>query len=388
MSKKMKRTIVLLMAALIILLCAPAGSCAGQIAEYHIAEVDVQISLPEEWYYSDRAITDDDPFCKVLSKTAAEFKKSYLDDNTYLFAYDFGTGTFMNLDVEETKASDYSKMSDAEVKAAGDKEFAWLEKDSDSSISKSVIMLNGTSYYKLISEEKNDLTIYYYDTVKNGKRYQFVFIVDSENNGPTTEKLYDSIIDTVALPGTSGGREAANDTENPQSPGDEGTGRFRFDDCFMIMRKNYVYTKRGDQNMDQSEKYLFDNDEHFQALVYYDGMQAFVVSYPRKHKEALSNNECLSEIITYANGGFGHVSTSFSAYILDSNSYFFVQKGDIMGQTVEYLTMYYFHKNGIVVISLNDTFEQASQREKSIDFLMDLIDSLAPLEAMPTAGAN
>ena len=383
MKKMLKKTIAFLMVAVITLIFVPTGFCASKMVEYSIAETGVKVSMPDEWFYSDRSIKDDDPFCVGLKVTAEEFKEQHLYNDTFMFAYDVDTKTFMTLDVEKANTSDYSGMNDTEIKAAGAKEYDWWESEGNKFLSKSVVKHNGISYYKLISEQSNGLTRYYYDTVQNGKRYVFTFLLTSEDNNSTIEKLYDSIIDTAVLPGIAGNQKGASTLMTQQTSDEEGVESFRFDDCFMFMRKNYVYTKRGDKDMDYSAQYMFDNDEHLQAEVHYDGMLAFVVSYPRKHKTALSDNECLLEIISYAKGGFGYVSKSFTVYALGNHCYFFAQKDDKMGTNVEYMTAYFFHKNGIVAISLNDTFESDSQRDKSIDFLLDLVDSIWPLETMP-----
>ena len=188
---------------LFVITCILAGSisngiCDTGMEEYKPALLDIRLSLPRSWYYADREVQDDNLFCKGLEMTADEFKKQYLYGDTYVVAYDIWSGTFMALDVDETKVDDYLEMSDSQILETGDSRFDWL----DSSrlytiISKSVIRPSET-YYKYVNKSAIK-TYYYYLTAHGGKKYFFEFSIENKYISSLNEQELDEIIGSLSF---------------------------------------------------------------------------------------------------------------------------------------------------------------------------------------------
>ena len=173
-------------------------------------------------------------------------------------------------------------------------------------------------------------------------------------------------------------------TEN-HGTGKQGSGAevLRFDQCELTMDKDCRYVKRGDENMDFAEEYVFEQVDHIQAMIYRGTDMAFLQSYPLEYDHAMTDNECMAEILAHTSGGFGHVAVSFTAEALGGNRYRVMCRGDKLDTNVEYVTLFIVHKHGIVEIAANDSVDSDVKREELIAFVTDIANSVVPLEALP-----
>ena len=76
-----------ILAALMAVLIPLNGFCAEGMAEYQVAETKIEVSLPQNFLYSDRGITDDDLFCIRTGRSAESFKEAFLCGNYYMSVF-------------------------------------------------------------------------------------------------------------------------------------------------------------------------------------------------------------------------------------------------------------------------------------------------------------
>ena len=349
----------------------PIGSYAENTKSYQVAQhEEVSISIPQDWILTDKNVTDDNALCLGLGITAEQFKEQFFQDGYYMLAYDPESGTVLRLYIEDSSFEDFSELCENKVQLSEGHDSIQLE-DGTLILYNDRIALN-YPYYKMIS--KNNNMTYYYDTDNNGNLYLFTFSVENEKYNTELEKEYDAIIGSTNLEVKNTEQELAYDND---------LQAFRFDDCYLFMKSEYVYAKREDEDMDTTEQFMFEHNNQLQAIVYYDGFCVDVISYPRKHRHALSDNECVAEILTYADGGFTSLSNKFTVYALKNNCFLIQSRDDVWGANVEYISVYYFHRNGIVEITSNRKFVSDAEREKLLDFMQDITESIWPLEEMP-----
>ena len=198
MNKCKKTILALAMAAVLLFACIPCGICAEELVEHKIALTDLRIAIPDGWYYGDRGITDDDPFCKGLKVTAEEFKEQYLYDNEVLIAFDGKTTSYLKLGITDSGISDYTEMSEGEIQEQGEKHYRWLLSDDSNVLQFKGAVQLGRPYYKVVSKD-DDKICCYYDTVRDGKRYEFLFIINAEYYSGDIDKLYDSIVSSLTF---------------------------------------------------------------------------------------------------------------------------------------------------------------------------------------------
>ena len=191
----MSRKLVALVIAFSILLMAliPIGGFAADLVTYRIAQTDLGISLPEGWLYADRSVSDDNPFCQTLGLTAKEFVDKYCSEDDYMIVFEAGTGIYLNLNVSVSDCDDYSMLSDDEIQSL----YSWIGFLGDKLVSYGLVRFNKI-YFKYVVND-NGIS-YHYDTVANGKKYEFLFLGGNSVDQGVLEKLYDNIIQRVTFP--------------------------------------------------------------------------------------------------------------------------------------------------------------------------------------------
>ena len=197
MKKRMKAALALALALVLILLCVPGSVCAENTKQYRVAGADVLVTLPQNWYYGDRSITDDNPFCLWAEKTAAEFISSYLSDNVYLVAFDVSSASMLTLDVEPSDAGDYMNLGEDKIREASEELSSWMKENGYTILSEDVVRLN-RPYYRLITRD-SEYTVFNYVTVLGGKKYLFYFMNENEDYA-AWGTFYGEIVRKAAFP--------------------------------------------------------------------------------------------------------------------------------------------------------------------------------------------
>ena len=192
--KRIKNVFTFLV-AVFVLVYAVAGISESSIVQHHVDVVDIEIPLPKDWYYADESVTDDNPLCKLLNKTAEQFSKDYFSDSCFMVAYDANNGISLYLYLLDSDYENYSDLSDAEIKEIGEKDYNWLTSSRYSVESKDVVSFN-KPYYKLICQ-KDGMQNVFYQTSYYGDRHTFQFVYKNDNRDDAVEKLCDSIIRNV-----------------------------------------------------------------------------------------------------------------------------------------------------------------------------------------------
>lgn len=367
------RCIVILLALL--LLSCFTNACADN-NQYQVSFTEAIISLPSNWVFGDRNITDNDRICKEWGMTSEEIKKEYLSDDCYACA-NYGDKTLL-VYYRSSDWISYNKMKDEDILSINK---GYLNTDDGGKIITSGVVRYNAPFFKYVIElpQYNDLVVYsYITTTDNEMEYSFTFFYTGKAE-KANEDMFDSIINSIVF------SKKNNEIESYESETTTNmVESYKFGDFFLFTRKNYVYTTRDEKDLDFTSQFVFDHDDHVKALVSYDGFYTQITSYPREHKTALSDNECLVEIIEYAKGGFSILSKTITIQKFADNCYMISGKDDITaGANVEYIEVYVFHKNGIVEISTNHTFVNDGERDRCIAFLKDLASCILPLEEMP-----
>lgn len=344
---------------------------ADDFNHYHISFTEASISLPSYCLYADRNVKDEDSICKVLGLSSNEIINKYLDEDYYAMALSGSTALF--LQYYASSWSDFSSIKEEYIQDLYTYRLNIIASDGYKKISSGVFTCDVPFFKYIFESDSSDYVVSYcYSTTYNQKEYLFSF-VDREQYNKNSEELYDSIIRSVVF-----------DDNKADSLNSFLKNSFRFDDFFLLIRDEYVYTTRDDKDLDYTSQFTFDHDYHVKALVSYDGFNADIISYPREYKTPLSDNECLTEIINYAKGGFGNYQNSITIQKISDYCYMFSGKAEIDSDVkIDLISVYVFHKDGIIAINSNKKIINEIQQNNFVSFLLDLADSIVPLEKMP-----
>lgn len=165
------------------------------MVEYQVAFANARISLPADWVYADRSITDDSEFCVAWDMTSKEFVNEFLMYDHYAFAVDSVSSMFF--DVIESTLNDYSKTSKVILERQSDNLTEWIKGMGEQIVSSEIAELR-RPYCKVRSKGEGSV-YFYYETVKGKKTFLFIFIIDADKWDPAYEKVYDEIVKESAL---------------------------------------------------------------------------------------------------------------------------------------------------------------------------------------------
>ena len=172
-----KKTIAGLFALLLILIQAAIATADSTYVKKEIADTEYSISIPDDWLYGDKNVTDSSPIVKKLGKTARSFVDD-LNSSDFLFiAMDKYMVDTLMLSVKETEGEDFSKYSDYDLEILG-KEYA----RSITGEKKGRYILDSVGIYEAnarfvkisFSDVFDHYEYWYYFTVKNSKFFLFV----------------------------------------------------------------------------------------------------------------------------------------------------------------------------------------------------------------------
>ncbi len=334
----------LTLAISLILAVLPVSTCfcAGNTVGHPVANLDVTIFLPQGWYYGDRGITDNDPFCTILGKTAEEFKEQYLYENIYICAYEPDTRTMLTLDVFDNDLDDFTALSDPEITAAGEERFEGKIGEEDTFISKGIVKY-GRPYYKLVLQQSNGLRMYQYDTVMDGKRYLFSFLLKGEYDDGTVEGSYDSVMESVMFADGTAGPIVESDILQLGRNGE------------FSLQKNLdwkYYTPDSDlTEVATTAGYLFGSSDKYVCYVVAEDKEAIICYHPTESNAGLTGRDKVLRIIQSAySASAGLFEDTFFIMPL-SNGYVISQKTDTFGPEMENVSAYIFTEHGIIDIA-------------------------------------
>ena len=192
----MKRTFVCFL-----ILTALVSGIAISLSEetmikYDIAGTEYSISLPADWLYGDKSVSDSSPIIKKMRTTADSFISDLssdellfvaIKDNKYLYPY-------LTFSVHDSSEKNYSEYSEKELDAIG-KDLAKSVRDRYREDDVGNYGAHA-KFVKLVLTDLRDVSqVCYYFTVRDGKRFDFL-MYSSSSNSAENEKTIESIIRT------------------------------------------------------------------------------------------------------------------------------------------------------------------------------------------------